>query len=104
MTSPADTADLEGLANAETIVSFGAAAWIRQMLRSMSVSATAAGQVAIDRAGDVEFASDGEDGRHGTMGSGLDAKGIGSLKPNEQIIGLAEVGNHGKTWLSVNTA
>jgi hypothetical protein len=69
----------------------------------MSVSAPAAGQVTIDRACNVEFAGDVEDGRNGAMGQGLDAKGIGGLKPEEQIIGLAEVGNHEKTWLSTNT-
>jgi hypothetical protein len=37
------------------------------------------------------------------MGQGLDAKGIGGLKPKEQIIGLAEVGNHGETRLAIHT-
>jgi hypothetical protein len=69
----------------------------------MSVSASTAGQVTIDRTGNVELAGDGKDSRHGAMGQGLDAEGIGGLKPEEQIIGLAEVGNHGKTWLSSNT-
>jgi hypothetical protein len=69
----------------------------------MSVSAPATGQVTIDRACNVEFAGDGKDSRNGTMGQGLNAKGIGGLKPEEKIIGLAEVGNHGKTWLSTNT-
>ena len=73
------------------------------MAGGMSVSAPAAGQVTIDRACNVELAGDGEDSRNGAMGQGLDAKGIGGLKPAEQIIGLAEVGNHGKTWLSTNT-
>jgi hypothetical protein len=103
MTSPADTAQLEGLADAETVVTFGAASWVRQITRGMSVSATNAGQVAIDSAGEVELAGDGEDSRHGAMGTGVDAKGIGGPKPDEQIIGLAEVGNHGKTRLAIHT-
>ena len=69
----------------------------------MSISAPAAGQVTINRACNVELPGDGEDSRNGAMGQGLDAKGIGGPKPKEQIIGLAEVGNHGKTWLSINT-
>ena len=73
------------------------------MAGGMSVSAPAGCQVTIDRACNVEFAGDGEDSRNGAMGQGLDAKGIGGLKPEEQIIGLAEVGNHGKTWLSTHT-
>jgi hypothetical protein len=73
------------------------------MAGGMTVSAPAAGQVTIDRAYNVEFAGDGKDSRNGTMGQGLDAKGIGGLKPEKQIIGLAEVGNDGKTWLSTHT-
>jgi hypothetical protein len=69
----------------------------------MSISASDAGQVTIDRTGNVELAGDGKDSRNGAMGQGLDAKGIGGLKPKEQIIGLAEVGNHGETRLSINT-
>jgi hypothetical protein len=103
MTSPADAAQLEGLTRAQTIVAFGAATWVRDMARGMSVPAPAAGQVTIDRTGNVELSGDGEDSRDGAMGEGLDVKGIGGLKPKEQIIGLAEVGNHGKTWLSTNT-
>jgi hypothetical protein len=99
MTSPADTADLEGLANAETVVTFGAALWVSQIARGMSVSATGGGQVAIDSAGEVEFAGDGEHSRDGAMGPGLDAKGVGGLKPNEQIIGFAEVGS--RSWAAL---
>jgi len=73
------------------------------MSGGISVSAPAGGKVTIDRACNVELASDGEDSRNGAMGQGLDAKGIGGLKPKEQIIGLAEVGNHGETRLSINT-
>lgn len=73
------------------------------MAGGMSVSAPAAGQVTINRACKVELAGDGKDSRNGAMGQGPNAKGIGGLKPEEQIIGLAEVGNHGKTWLSANT-
>jgi hypothetical protein len=69
----------------------------------MSVSATGRGQMAIDGAGEVEFTGDGEDSGYGTVGTGLDAKGVGGLKPNEQIIGLAEVGNHEETRLAIHT-
>jgi len=69
----------------------------------MSVTATSAGQVAIDSASEVEFAGDRKDSRHGAMGTGIDAKGIGGPQANQQIIGLAEVGNHGKTWLAIHT-
>ena len=103
MTSPADTAQLEGLTSAETIMALGAAPWVRDMPRGMSVSAPAGGQVAIDRTGNVKLASNGEDSRDGAMGEGLDAKGICGLKPEDQIIGFTEVGNHGETWLSANT-
>jgi len=72
------------------------------MAGGMSVSAPATGQVTIDRACNVELTGDGKDSRNGTMGQGLDAKGIGGLKPEEQIIGLAEMGNHGKAWFSTN--
>jgi hypothetical protein len=103
MTSPANTADLEGLANAETVVTFGATPWVGQIARGMSVSATACGQMAIDGAGEVELAGDGEHSRDGAMGPGLDAKGVCGLKSDEQIIGLAEVGNHGETRLAIHT-
>jgi hypothetical protein len=69
----------------------------------MSVSAAAAGQVTIDGTGNVKLAGYGEDSCHGAMGKGLDAKGISGLEPKEQIIGFAEVGDDGKTWLSTNT-
>jgi hypothetical protein len=70
----------------------------------MSVSAPATGQVTIDRACNVELTGDGKDSRNGTMGQGLDAKGIGGLKLNEQIIGLAEVSKNEKPRLAVHTA
>jgi hypothetical protein len=102
MTSSADTAQLEGLTRAETIVAFRAATRVRDVARGMSVSASAAGQVTIDGTGNVEFACYGEDSRHGAMGKGPDAKGLSGLEPNEQIIGFAEVGDDRKTWLSTN--
>jgi hypothetical protein len=83
---------------------FGAATWVRQIAWGMSVTATATRQVAIDSAGEVEFAGNGEDSRNGAMGKRLDAKGIGGLKANEQIIGLAEVGKDEKPRLAVHTA
>jgi hypothetical protein len=81
MTSPADTAQFEGLTSAETIVAFGVATWVRNIARGMSISAPDAGQVTIDRTGNVELAGNGKDSRNGAMGQGLDAKGIGGLKP-----------------------
>ena len=83
---------------------FGAATWVRQIARGMSVTASATSQVAIDGAGEVEFAGNGEDSRDSAMGKGLDAKGIGGLKAKEQIIGLAEVGKHEKPRLAIHTA
>jgi hypothetical protein len=103
MTSPADTSQLEGLANAETIVTFGVAVWVGQIARGMSVTATNPGQVVIDSAGEVEFAGDSEDSRDGAMGTGVDAKGIGGPQADKKIIGLAEVGNYGKTRLAIDT-
>jgi hypothetical protein len=70
----------------------------------MSIAATATSQVAIDGAGEVEFAGNGEDSRNGAMGKRLDAKRIGGLKANEQVIGLAEVGKNEKPRLAVHTA
>jgi hypothetical protein len=102
--SPAHTTKLKGLADAETFVALRYALRVRLVAQSATVSRASHSEMTVNGADKVEFACDGEDGGHSTVGTRLDAQCFGSTESGEKVVGFSQVGEDEKMGLAVDTA
>jgi hypothetical protein len=90
----------EGLSDREAIVAEGGKPGARG--EAFSGAPARDLEVTVDGVSHVQIAGERQKGGDGSMGKRADLKGLGSAEPSQKVIGLAQVGHHPDTGLSVD--
>jgi hypothetical protein len=102
MTSAADAYQFQRPTDTEALMTVRGPARIDNVSGLSSITAARGGQVAIDGAGDIEFAGECVEGGGCAMRLRAQAQKLSGLKAGEQVVGFAQMGKDDEPRLAVD--